>query len=325
MLSCTCLFIDSICGIRDLEIHVHVWRSSAKAWVHPQRGFSCTGGVWHTGELDWTRDQSSSMKILARKFLLQQDFYPEAQALTSHVCKLQSLSMKRCMCARTVLRESSGFIIDTSLWKSLWPCLPSTLHPKCKKPEEDLVSKTHENSLNSQRHSSSKDTASTRQGSWRQGWVQSDGRRLQAVTGRLACGGPSGLASGPRQGLMQQGRLLSILPWQASYKGLAHWAFGNHHRDWLHLQSRSHRRWPWRPQRWWESFRGAEYPATAKGTMEAAAFRWPHSGGCVLQTHGPLQIWLCSGDILLWHGICTPQNYINIFRLISAHYTGDKF
>lgn len=34
----------------------------------------------------------------------------------------------------------------------------------------------------------------------------------QAVTGRLACGGPSGLASGPRQGPMQQGRPLSIPP-----------------------------------------------------------------------------------------------------------------
>lgn len=68
------------------------------------------------------------MKILARKFLLRQDFYPEAQALTSHICKLQSLSMKRCMCARTVLRQSSGLIIDTTLWKVsvTMPPLPPT-------------------------------------------------------------------------------------------------------------------------------------------------------------------------------------------------------
>lgn len=44
---------------------------------------------------------------------------------------------------------------------------------------------------------------------------------------------------------------------------------------------------------------GAKCPATAKGTMEGAAFRWPYSGGRVLQTHGHLQVWLCSGDILL--------------------------
>lgn len=67
------------------------------------------------------------MKILARKFLLRQDFYPEAQALTSHVCKLQSLSMKCCMCACTVLRESSGLIIDTTLSKVsvIMPPLPT--------------------------------------------------------------------------------------------------------------------------------------------------------------------------------------------------------
>lgn len=35
---------------------------------------------------------------------------------------------------------------------------------------------------------------------------------------------------------------------------------------------------------------GAECPATAEGTMEAAAFRCPYSGGRVLQTHGHLQM-----------------------------------
>lgn len=179
--------------------------------MHPQWGFSCTGGVWHTGELDWTREQSSAMKILSRKFLLRQGFYPEAQALTSHVCKLQSLSMKCCMSACTVPRVSSGLIIETTLLK-VFVTMPPLPPQKCKEPEEDLVSKTHENRLNHQRNSSSTDTPSTQQGSWTQGWVQGEGRRLQAVTGRLVCGGPSGLASGPRQGLMQPGRPLSIPP-----------------------------------------------------------------------------------------------------------------
>jgi len=95
----------------------------------------------------------------------------------------------------------------------------------------------------------------------------------QAVTGRLACGGPSGLASGPRQGPMQQGRPLSIPPCQASYKGLAYRAFGNRCRNWLHLQSRAHRRWPWRPQRWWESFRGLSVLPQPRGR-----WRQQHSG-----------------------------------------------
>ena len=93
---------------------------------------------------------------------------------------------------------------------------------KCKEPEEDLAGKTHETSLNRQRNSSSTDTASTQQGSWRQGWVQGEGRRLQAVTGRLVCGGPSGLASGPHQGLMQPGRPLSIPPAKRPAKVLRH-------------------------------------------------------------------------------------------------------
>ena len=67
------------------------------------------------------------MKILARKFLFRQGFYPEAQALTSHVCKLQNLSMKCCKSARTVLRESSGLIIDTTLLKVFMTMPP--LHP----------------------------------------------------------------------------------------------------------------------------------------------------------------------------------------------------